>query len=565
MKKLFFVVLLCTLLPLGLVNAQDEVQPGEGLPIVEGNSSGSINIGSLNPLRCLATDCATVTSMLFPTLIGVDFETGYYAPDAQDGLALDWSVSEDGLEYTFTLRQDLTWTDGEPITAEDVAFSMNAILSDEIESTISANVIGTVTGVEALDDYTVKFTFAESACTALGDVNIPVVPAHVFESFVDMVDNSFDRDPSVSSGVFSFLGTEAGERVALQANQEYKWAPNGVIPQGWIYLDVPSTTVEVERFLAGELNLISVPSENRSQFRNNPDFQTFEYPANSWSYIGLNLADPANPQPAMDADGNPIDQGYHPLFGDNNVRRAIQHAIDVQGLIEGALFGEGVQMASYELPTSWALDPDLAPVAFDPEAAGAMLDAAGFPMGADGIRVADDTALYAEPGTRLSFELILEDSTESSQRTAALVQDQLLQVGIEVELNPLDFNTAIDLIGGQTYDAYLLGWSNSFPADPDFSAIFSAEADEPPFGFNDTSYANQKLFDLMEEARVLPGCDQETRAGLYHEIQSILQADQPYIWLFTSTVLVASSADVQNFNPYPNATRWNIHEWVRSQ
>ena len=286
--------------------------------------------------------------------------------------------------------------------------------------------------------------------------------------------------------------------------------------------------------------------------------------SNSWSYIGLNNADPENPLPALDEDGNVVDQGGHPLFGDRNVRRAMQHAVDVQSLIEGALFGEGVQMASAELPTSWALNPDLAPVPFDQELAGQMLDDAGFPMGDDGVRVANENAMYAEAGTPFEFELIYNDGSEAAGRVAALFQDQLREIGVTVVLSGLDFNTAIDLIGGQVYDAYLLGWQNGFPIDPDLSFIFTAEADEPPFGFNDTSYYNEELFALIEEARTLPGCDRDERAAIYYRVQEILQEDQPYIWLYSGTTVVAASNDVQNFAPYPNQTRWNIQDWVRT-
>jgi peptide/nickel transport system substrate-binding protein len=562
MKRFYAIPILCLMLILiaPLAHAQS---PGEGSPVIEGNSSGSINLGPLNPLRCLGTDCSRITGLLFPTLVGADPTTANYAPDVQDALALSWDISEDGLEYTFKLRDDLKWSDGEPITAEDVVFSMNAILSNEIDSIYSTTLVDRIAGIEAIDDYTVKITFKEATCTALADSAFPIVPAHAFPDFKSMVDNEFDKTPSVTSGVFSFLQAQPGERIALAANQDYKWSEDGVYPQGFLYVDVPDTTVEVERFLAGELNFTeSVPVANRQQVRDS-GVQYFDYPANSWSYIGLNSADPKNPQDGLDADGNPIDQGHHPLFGDVRVRRAIQLALDVKGIVDSALFGEGVQMAANELPTSWAADPDLKPVPHDADQAAALLDEAGFPMGPDGIRVANEDALYAEPGTPFKFELITATGSETNTRVGTLVQDQLRQMGIEVEFTPMDFNTMVERSAGQTYDAYLLGWQNSFPVDPDPSGILGPAADVVGFGFNDVSYQNPEVADLMEQARVLPGCDQAARAEIYHQIQRHLQEDQPYIWLFTSQAMYAASPDMQGFAPYANLPLWNVYNWKR--
>ena len=109
-----------------------------------------------------------------------------------------------------------------------------------------------------------------------------------------------------------------------------------------------------------------------------PGVKAVSFPSNLWSFIGLNVADPDHPPPGLDDDGNLFDQGHHPIFGDGRVRRALQRAIDVQAIIQGAVNGEGTQMASILIPTSWAADPDLAPVPYDPALAAQMLDEAGW-------------------------------------------------------------------------------------------------------------------------------------------------------------------------------------------
>ena len=566
MKKkgfLFFVFLL-TVYP---VFAQ-EVSLGEGLPIIEGRIFGSTNLGSLNPLRCNAVDCGLLSGLLFTNLVGIDPESGYYAPMGRNGLSKDWQISEDGLTYRFNLRDDVFWTDGEQVNADDVVFTIEAILSNEIESSISAALLDVIKGIKKVDEFTVEASLHSPSCTALNDLNGAIIPEHVFIDFADMVDHPFDRNPNVNSGVFKFGQLIEGERITLLANQDYTFA-DAVYPQGYIFVDSPNSSVAFERFLAGEFNIIGstpgVPTENRTELRERKDeFQVAEWASSRWSYIGLNSADPSNPQPALDEAGKRIDQGEHPLFGDRNVRRALQHAINVQDIISGALFGEAVQMASAELPNSWALDPNLAPIPFDTKLAATMLDAAGFPLNDSGLRVATEEALFAEAGTPFKFELIVPQTTQEFARIGALVQDQLRELGVTVVINSVDFNTAIDLLTSQSYDAYLLGWVNGFPVDPDLSFIFSAESDNPPYGFNNTSYYNEELFDLIQKARTLPGCSQAERADLYHEIQAILQHDQPYLWLFSHKVMVAASNEIENFDPLPQHIYWNIESWKYS-
>ena len=564
-KRIF--LLLALLFPVSSVFSQ-EVAPGEGLPIIEGNISGSINIGSLNPLRCNATDCGLINSLMFPSLIGINPESGYYAPMGRNGLVKDWQISEDGLEYTFNLRDDVFWTDGEQVNADDVVFTFGAILSNEIESSYSAALLDSIKGIKKVDEFTVEASLQSTSCTALNNLSSQIIPEHVFTDFADMVDHNFDRNPSVSSGIFKFGQLTAGERITLLANQDYAFA-EAVYPQGYIFVDAPNSSVAFERFLAGEFNIIGstpgVPTENRAALRERKDdFQLAEWASSRWTYIGLNVADPTNPQPAFDEAGKRIDQGEHPLFGDRNVRRALQHAINVQDIINGALFGEAVQMASAELPNSWALNPDLAPIPFDPSIAANMLDAAGFPLNDKGLREATEEALFAEAGTPFKFELIVPNGTEEFSRIGTLVQDQLRELGITVVINSVDFNTAIGLISSQGYEAYLLGWVNGFPVDPDLSFIFSAESDNPPYGFNNTSYYNGELFDLIQAARTLPGCDQAERADLYHEIQAILQHDQPYLWLFAHKVMAAASNGMTNFDPLPQQVYWNVENWKYS-
>jgi len=557
--------------------------PGEGGPIVEGNFGGSTNFGAMNPLRNNDTATNEYTDLLFPSVIGASPYTQDYARVGEDGvfsaLATDWDVSEDGLVYTVSLRDDAKWSDGEPLTAEDVKFAFDAVASGQIDAPLygwlnydpAGNPLG-ISAINIIDDYTIEAVFEQASCTALGTVgSLRPVPAHVFGydgsedfDFSVMVDHEFDTGPSVAYGPFQFAQFIPGEAVSASAVTDWNEGP--VIPSGFIYTDVPNQTVLVEQFLAGQTNYLEgAPVERRQDLREAPGVVVEDFPGNAWDYMAFNLADPENPQPGRDADGNPIDQGVHPIFSDVRVRRAIQHAINVPEIIEGAVFGEGSQMAANMIPTSWAYDSTLEAIAYDPDMAAQMLDEAGWPVGPDGVRVCQG-CMYAEDGTPFEFTLITNQGNTRRESIGVIIQDALFELGINVDFQAVDFQTLLDTtFGAQTFDAFILGWQEGFPSDPDQIQLFHSGNDDPSNqASNVTSYYNPEFEELAVQANTVPGCDPEERAAIYHEIQRILQEDQPYVWLFVQNLMYAASEDVVNFEPYANVPMWNVHNWVIS-
>lgn len=557
--------------------------PGEGGTIVEGNFGGSVNIGAFNPLRSNDTAAGRITDLMFPDVIGASPFTQYYAKVGEEGvnraLAVDWSVSDDGLVYTIKLREDAFWSDGTPITAMDIKFSFETIASGQADTPLTGliNYVadGNPTGiaeVNVIDDYTVEMVFLEVSCNALSSIAMDVIPAHVWGyddspgfDFTTLVDHPFDTEPDVVYGPFIVERFASGEAIGLGPVQSY---PDGdVLPSGYVYRDVPDQTVEVEQFLAGQLNFMDSPSvARRGDLRTDPNTVVADFPGNAWDYMGYNLADPDNPQPAFDADGNPIDQGHHPIFGDPRVRVALQYAVDVEGILEAAVFGEGTQMAANMIPTSWAADPSLAPLPYDPDMAGQLLDEAGWPLGPDGVRICQG-CMYAEEGTPFEFDLITNAGNTRREAIGVIIQDQLYDLGINVNFSAIDFQTLIEeTFGAQTFDAFILGWREGFPSDPDQLQLFSPANDDPTNqGSNASSYNNPEVLDLMIQANTVPGCDPEARAEIYYQIQKLMQDDPPYMWLFAQNLMYAARTEVEGFAAEPNLPLWNVHTWQIQQ
>ncbi len=538
-------------------------EPGEGGAIIEGN--GGTSVGALNDLRCAGADCRTVTQFLTVPFLGVNPETAFYAPNVETALAIDWTVSEDGKTYTFNLRDDLYWSDGEQVDGWDYQFAYYAYKNaDAFESPYGYEVADFENVTVSEDGFTVTVEFSSASCTALGDSVLNMVPSHVFgwtpeigEDFdwTSLIGHPYETNPNVSGGPFIFQSMDS-ERVVLVANPNY---PRTVVPEGYLYVTVPDQTVMAERFIAGELNVSDNPQQNKwDEIRSDDNLQTFEYTSGLWDYLALNHANPDNPMdgielddegnPVLDENGDyiPVEQDPHPLFGDVRVRQAIQMAIDLDVIMDKAVFGEGTVMTSFVLPGSWALDPNLSPVKPDQEGALALLAEAGWTD-------SDGNGILDKDGMEFSFELLTNEGNTRRGQITELIQQQLAEIGIEVEIAAIDFNQLLDLTATQTYDAVVLGWQSSYPDDPDeWDGLFNIEQDIVGSGFNDFSYHNPEITRLFIEARNVPGCATEERAQIYYEIQRILAEEQAYIWLFARNGLYAASADIEGWGPAAN-------------
>jgi len=558
-------------------------QDGSGV-ITLANPRGTNGIGALNPLVCDNPDCQHLVDLLFPTLFAVDPANGTItgAAPGNYGLVLEPEAPQDTLQ-TFQLRDDLAWSDGTPITAYDVFYSYLAITSQWIGSPLRGQITLNVSGAQVIDDKTIAFAYKMPGCPILSRANFPIVPSRIFDpdfdAFVDsfgtqdaeprpyeewleaypeqkfsiLNSHRFNTNPSATAGAFDFDEIRPMQDIRLIAEDG---------AQAFVYTDLASSMSAVQVFLAGGTNiLVNPPLENRDDLKAAKDIQIAEFPGPVWNFIAFNTADPREPKSTYNEDGELVDQGHHPIFGDPRVRRAIQMAINVDQLIEVTQLGYGTQVAANQPPQSWAFDPTLEPIGYDLRAAQQLLEEAGWKdVNRDGIRECRG-CLYAQQDSPFYINLMAMDG-QGRPLAANFIARQLQPLGVYINLNVMDANSVISEARQQRYDAYLGGWTQPYTSDPDQTSLFTRAGDVLGSGDNTGSYTNERIETLMEQARTLPGCDTTARAEIYHEIQQILQEDQPYIWLYSANDMVAADSGVLGFDPRPGRPFWNIRDWV---
>ena len=529
------------------------VPPVQGGVWVEGSSADA---SILNPI--LAADAASfdILGWFFPGLLGQDPFSGAIVPTE---MAESWDVSEDGLVWTFHLQDGVMWSDGEQVTADDFKFTYDAIASDLVETPRKAN-LDNIESIEVLDPLTIRVTYGEVKCDALNNLSLGWLPSHLYaEDFSDVMDTPLNEAPAVSAGPFVFNEWTRDDNATVLRNDTYwKGAPN---MDGWIYKIVPDPGARLAQLQTGELDLIGVQPEQLTTVQLDSSLNLHTFKDDGYSYIGLNLANPENPQAGQDEEGNLIEQDPHPILGDLAVRQAIAHALDYETIISKVYLGQGYQIASNVLPAvGWAHDPSIQPYAFDTELAARILEAAGWTdSDADGVRECNGCTT-AEQGATLKIKLQTNAGNTTREDLGALVQDQLNSIGFDIQFEAIEFGTLVQELLGQTFEMVIIGWTG-LGTDPNDDSFWHSKFDTPGSGFNFVSYQNARIDELLEQGVSVPGCAPEDRAPLYQEIQQIIHDDIPYVFVTGSVGNTGYSDKFNGIDPGPWSFYHNIQTW----
>lgn len=504
----------------------------------------------LNPILSSDSASSGVHGFLFPSLIGQDAFSGEIVPTE---LAESWSVSDDGLVWTFNLRQDMMWSDGEQVDANDFKFTYDAIAAEAVETPRKSNV-ELIESIEVVDDFTLVVTFSEVKCDGLSDLGLGILPSHLYaEDFSDIMTSPLNEDPTISAGPLTFNEWIRDDNVSLLRNDSYfKGAPN---MDGMIIKTIPDAGARLAQLQTGEIDILGLQPEQLTTAQLNPDLEVYKFKDDGYSYIGLNLANPANPQPGLDEEGNKVEQEPHPILSELAVRQAIAHALDYNTIINKVYLGQGYTMAANVVPAvEWAYNSDLEPYAYDTELASSILEEAGWvDSDGDGVREKD--------GQTLTLSLKTNAGNTTREDLGALVQDQLNSIGFQINFEAIEFGTLVGELLGQTFDMVIIGWTG-LGTDPNDDSFWALRFDTPGSGFNFVSFSNDRVDELLKAGLSVPGCDPAERAEYYKEIQQIIHDEIPYVFVSGTIGNTGYTKRWQGIDPGPWSFFWNVEKWT---
>ena len=325
---------------------------------------------------------------------------------------------------------------------------------------------------------------------------------------------------------------------------------------------VGEQAVAIQSIQAGELDYTYFQGDLFEQISDTDNLQWEIYPQMSVNFLSLSWADPSSPADA--AENVP-----HPLFSDVSVRQAVAMGYNKADIL-ATLGGEngGTPLIGAVNPAiAWAYNSDLEPYAYDPDAASALLDEAGWTdEDGDGVRECNGCAT-AEEGTPLAFTIGYSDILLFFETTVLIVQDQLSQIGFDVTLEKVEWANYLDQVYfGQQFDATAMSNSGGTggPPDPsDFMSLLQTSEDVIGSGNNIASYSNPEVDALIEQGKSLDGCALEERAEIYKQIQQIAHDDVAYDWTFVPNIWQTANSRLEGFNPGPSWVFYGYTDFVQ--
>lgn len=497
----------------------------------EATEGGTVTIGTLSdPVLLLPTHSSDTASgdiedIIFNQLVRIDEDIVI-----QPELAKDWEISDDGLTYTFEIHEGVTFHDGEPLTADDVAFTFNVFI-DEDYTGPRAGYFRALEEVEALDDTTVEFRLSEVDARFLANLGFGIMPEHILGDVAaeDFEEHDFTSNP-IGSGPFKFEEWVDGQYVQLEANEDY-WEGAPKLDRITISV-VGDQNAMMAQLEAGDIDIATVPAT---------DFET----ANGWDEEGLiSLRSTLGYQYNYMGFNTRLD-----MFADVETRQAITHAIDRQTLIDEIGQGQGEVAHGPVSPLSWAYPDEMPEFPYDIDRAKELLAEAGWEEGADGILERD--------GERFEFTIKTNSGNQIREDIAVILQSMLNEVGIDVSVEFVEWGAFLDQVypPNWDFDVIILGWA--LGTDPDPRAIWHSEEIEQ--GQNYTGYSDPEVDKLIDENVKI--VDQDERAEALGEIFSRIAEAQPYTFLYYPNDLVAVPTNLEGFIHHPRLSFYKPHEW----
>ncbi len=482
---------------------------------------------TLNPLIATSAQSKDIIDRLFLKLLDENADFVSFHPRLAD----NWEFSDDSLAITFHLRNDVVWSDGEPCTAGDVKFTWKCQM-DTVISWPGRHLKDRIEKVEAVDDFTVVFYFKNRYPYQLMDANDGVIlPEHLLAGVArDRIRTcGFGRNP-VGNGPFVLSQWISDQYLELKRNPLYyeneKPRLHSILFR--IVPDMQTLNTQIE---TGEIDCLeSISPDEAARVGNNNKLRLYSYPSRRMSFIAWNLE--------------------HELFADREVRRALAMAVNRKAVIDNVWRGFADPCISPMHPLLWAFDESLDIIEYNPESAAEILNERGWIDN-------NDDGILDKNGRPMSFELIVNNGNRKRIDIATIVQAYLKEIGVDVDIRVLEWNTFIDKIINAKFEACVMGWKVGSRADlTEFwhSSAFGRK------GMNISRYNNGTADSLMEAARNT--MDAERAKTLWSKCQRIIYDDQPFMFLAVPREVNVLSSRFGNVHPNPISFLYNIRNWT---
>ena len=525
---------------------------------------------TFNPFNSKDNISSAMSEIMYDGLLTTHPVTGQPIPK----LAKSFSISEDGKEYSINLRHGIKWSDGKPITADDVVFTWRDIIlaglgNTSIRDSIVIN--GKLPTVYKIDDYTVKFVTPEPFAPFIRMLSSPIAPKHIFEPAVKKGAQYFETFLStntkpkdlVISGAFKLKEYVPAQRVVYERNPNYYIInKNGdKLPylDRLVYLIVGDLNNEVLKFEAKELDTINLQGSKVARYKAmepHSDFTIHNLGPNTGTiYLAMNLNNRKN------NDGKfyvpPKKQAW---FNDVNFRKAVDYAVDRKNIVLNIANGIGEPLFTAESLNSIFLNTNLKPYDKDLNKSRELLKKSGFYWDKHG-------RLYDKFNNRVEFDMLTNAGNTEREAIGVMIKQDLEDLGMKVNFKPIEFNSLVNkLVNTLDWDMVIMGFTGS-PLEPNGGKnvmmsdgtlhVYNMRLEKDK---NSPRYDFEKKIDEMFIKGAL-ATKFEDRKKYYDEYQKIIYDEKPFIYIYSPTVIVAIRDKFKNIFPTSlGGVTYNIEE-----
>lgn len=516
---------------------------------------------TFNPCNTKDATSSEMAGILYDGLLTTDAQTGEVIPN----LAKSFEIK--GNDYIIHLRKGIKWTDGKPITADDVMYTFEEIVFKGLgnPSAMDAMMVdGKLPSLTRLDDYTVKFTTSRTFAPFLRQLSYPIVPKHYFKPYSDKGASVFNAflspntkpETIVSSGAFKLKEYVAAQRIVFVRNPNYYKINlnNEKLPylNKIVYLIVGDTNNQILKFEAKELDELPLRGDSVARYKKkeqSSDYKIYNLgPETSTMFVVVNL------NTGKDKKGNsyvnPVKQKW---FGSRSFREAIDWAIDRKSMVQNVAFGVAEPLYTAESLNSIYLNKSIKGHPADVKIAAEKLKEAGF--------VLKDNILYDKDGNRVEFNLYTNAGNLEREALGVMVKQDLEELGMKVNFKPIEFNSLVNkLISTYDWDLAIMGLTGS-PLEPhDGKNVWTSKGPLHMFNMRDREEKSEadknctcvypwetELDEIFEQGAKKLTFDE--RKPFYDRYQQIIYDEKPIIYLYSPTRITAIRKKLKNIFP----------------
>ena len=472
--------------------------PQKGGTLIEGWSTEP---QYLLPVRSSDVYSNVANRLLFEGLLYLD-NKGNLQPNFAEKSP---DVSSDGLTYTFKLRTDIKWSDGSPVTPDDVVFTYQLYYDRKYDGLLGntrPNAVRYIKNVSANGSTIVIEATSRYAPFLITYGVVPIVPQKVLgtKTALELNTDAFNSGPPISNGKFKFQSWSKGDKLVLVRNDGYFRGPVNV--DSWIYKKVPDSVAVLQQLKTGEIDVGRLDPSTYDEAKAESSLNVLSFLTFGYDEFVFQL-DPAKPQGQ--------------ILGEVAVRQALVYGLDRQAMVNASYFGQATVANSLLPPLSWAYDKDVAPrYGYDVKKAGDLLDSAGWKMGSGGVR--------EKAGQKLTLDLVTNADNTVRVKNLQIMQEQWKKIGVDAQVRSLANLVQLSnlLTVDRTFGVLFIGYSLN--PDPDQSGIWHSRA-AASGGNNGGLFKNAQVDKLLDDA--VAEIDQGKRKAMYTQLQNLFASQVP--------------------------------------